>query len=511
MRKKASSHNRYAIYLRCSTDDQTQGDFTTIDTQRKINSRYINEHGGILAGEYVDEGRTGTNLNRPGWKELLKDAKAGLFDYVCCTYMSRMARGNQYYVAEYLLNEVNVSIVLVQEHFTLDLAGHVNREMTILMDGIYPKMVSQWTSTKMSEMVAQGYFCGGTIPFGYLAVPVETAALSANGKTPPKKLVVNPDEAKIVEHAFNRYLEKDTIASVRDYLNSVTARKWTMYTTKYLLTNCTYTGIQQFGKWHNDNAHPALIDRETWQLVQDRLRTASQKNTRGPRSDEYTYYLRGLITCPHCGCKYTNSCAKNGAVRYYECHHGKKKLTNCPVCRVNADALHEAVLKEIKHAVEHRTVMHRLIRDSEGWSKADGSLKAQRGQLGKLLQFTNVQINNLTTLLAAGRAQQSLLSKLDTLEYKKNTTAAEIERLDNLIAKSTLIRPTAEMVQSAWARLTEAWDYISEEERIALMGTFVKEVVVNEKNSVTLHMTINARNPEFRIRNNLKNGSGDWI
>src|SRR5690242_13886018 len=108
MRK--ATGNRYAIYCRCSSDDQTQGDYTTIDTQRELNVKYVAERGGTLACEYLDEGKTGTNLKRAGWNQLLADAQAGLFDAVCVTYMSRLARGEAYHIAEYLLREAKVRI-----------------------------------------------------------------------------------------------------------------------------------------------------------------------------------------------------------------------------------------------------------------------------------------------------------------------------------------------------------------------------------------------------------------
>src|SRR5262245_8922447 len=121
--RQRKAGNRYAIYLRCSSDDQAQGDFTTIDTQRELNTQHIVAQAGTLVKEYVDEGKTGTNLKRPGWLQLLADAKAGLFDAVCVTYMSRLARGEVYHVAEYLLNEAGVQVELVREKFTPDLAG----------------------------------------------------------------------------------------------------------------------------------------------------------------------------------------------------------------------------------------------------------------------------------------------------------------------------------------------------------------------------------------------------
>src|SRR6266545_1639206 len=70
--RKRTGPQRFAIYLRCSSDDQKHGDYTTIDTQRELNRKRVAERGTFIR-EYSDEGRSGTNLNRPGWKELLAD------------------------------------------------------------------------------------------------------------------------------------------------------------------------------------------------------------------------------------------------------------------------------------------------------------------------------------------------------------------------------------------------------------------------------------------------------
>ena len=138
-------HLRYAMYLRCSSDDQRHGDFTTIDAQKEINIRYIAEHGGTCVGVYSDEGRTGTNLKRPSWKRLLADAQAKLFDVVVVTYMSRLGRGKTFYIAEFLLQEAGVSVAMVKEQFTSDLAGYANQAVKIFLDGMFPAQVAEWT------------------------------------------------------------------------------------------------------------------------------------------------------------------------------------------------------------------------------------------------------------------------------------------------------------------------------------------------------------------------------
>jgi site-specific DNA recombinase len=101
-KKRARSQGpvRYALYQRCSTDDQRHGDFTTIDVQQEVNARHVREKGGEVVAIFSDEGKSGTNLNRPGWKNLLAAAREGGFDRVCVTYTNRLGRGESATIAE---------------------------------------------------------------------------------------------------------------------------------------------------------------------------------------------------------------------------------------------------------------------------------------------------------------------------------------------------------------------------------------------------------------------------
>ena len=116
---------RFAAYLRCSSDDQRHGDFTTIDAQEALCRRQIEAIGGELVAVYKDEGKTGTHLRRPDYRRLLADAGARKFDGLMVSYMSRLGRGEVFYEAENALKACKVSVTLVKEKFGDDFAGRV--------------------------------------------------------------------------------------------------------------------------------------------------------------------------------------------------------------------------------------------------------------------------------------------------------------------------------------------------------------------------------------------------
>ena len=167
MRKNATKTTpRYALYCRCSSDEQKHKDFSTTDVQEGLSRGYVRATGGTVAGLYKDEAVSGTTLKRKGFQQLLADAQAGKFDVVVVTYMSRLGRGRSFVIAEYELEKCNVRVEMVKEQFTDDIGGYMGKNMTNVMDGMYAFQVRGWTMTKMEEMVEAGFLAGGPAPLG---------------------------------------------------------------------------------------------------------------------------------------------------------------------------------------------------------------------------------------------------------------------------------------------------------------------------------------------------------
>lgn len=66
-----------ALYMRLSRDDENYGDSVSIETQRTILQQYAKEHGLSVYGEYVDDGWSGTNFERPSFQRMMDDVEAG--------------------------------------------------------------------------------------------------------------------------------------------------------------------------------------------------------------------------------------------------------------------------------------------------------------------------------------------------------------------------------------------------------------------------------------------------
>lgn len=96
---------RVAKYMRLSREDGDEAESESIENQRDIIDNYINTHEDLkIVQEYADDGFTGTNFNRPGFQEMLKDIEEGKIDCIVTKDLSRFGRDHidtGYYLERY--------------------------------------------------------------------------------------------------------------------------------------------------------------------------------------------------------------------------------------------------------------------------------------------------------------------------------------------------------------------------------------------------------------------------
>ena len=88
--KQPKTYNT-ALYMRLSRDDESYGDSVSIETQRTILRKYAAENGLRVVDEYVDDGWSGTNFERPSFKRMMADVDTGKVNCIvtkdCCAIM----------------------------------------------------------------------------------------------------------------------------------------------------------------------------------------------------------------------------------------------------------------------------------------------------------------------------------------------------------------------------------------------------------------------------------------
>jgi len=83
-------NNKVGIYIRLSREDGDNRESESITNQRKIITEYIENNDLILIDEYVDDGYSGTNFNRPGFKRMIADIEKKKIDTIITKDLSRL-------------------------------------------------------------------------------------------------------------------------------------------------------------------------------------------------------------------------------------------------------------------------------------------------------------------------------------------------------------------------------------------------------------------------------------
>ncbi len=107
-----------ALYMRLSRDDENYGDSISIETQRLVLNAYARDQGFFIVDEYVDDGWSGTNFERPGFQRMLQDIEAGKVNCVLVKDLSRFGREHvmmDYYL-EFLFPEKQIRFIAITDN-----------------------------------------------------------------------------------------------------------------------------------------------------------------------------------------------------------------------------------------------------------------------------------------------------------------------------------------------------------------------------------------------------------
>ena len=116
---KQPNNTKYntALYMRLSRDDENFGDSVSIETQRIVLQKFAQENGLIVYDEYVDDGWSGTNFERPAFQRMMSDIEAGKVNCVVTKDLSRFGREHvmmDYYL-EFVFPEKQIRYIAVTE------------------------------------------------------------------------------------------------------------------------------------------------------------------------------------------------------------------------------------------------------------------------------------------------------------------------------------------------------------------------------------------------------------
>lgn len=429
-------------YTRYSSDNQNED---SIEAQLREIKKYCKDNAVTLVHEYIDEEKSGKYDDRPGFQQMISDAKKGAFEAIILHKIDRFAR-NKYDSAIYKsqLKRLGIKLIYAAQPISDSPEGR-------LMEGILESFAEYYSDNLATEVMKglktkayRGEFTGGYAPLGYDIVD--------------KKFVVNAKEAIIVRKIFKLYAGGATYGEIFSELESKGYR--TKFNAKFgknslfsILSNKKYIGIMEYNKsiprvpGHRSGSKtksedeiivvkdviPPIIDEITWNTAQERKLNNKHK---AQFKAVDTYLLTGLVKCGACDSLMAGHRTKNNQQRiysYYLCkkcrnkikkEHLEEKALIILITKIFSDDMIQQYTDMLNH--------HSAKRFNDSESEIE-KLKSVICQFEK-------EINNIVNAISRGISSSALEERLITLEQAKKDSLFELARTKT-IQESVLITP----------------------------------------------------------------------
>lgn len=434
-------------YIRLSLEDRDKEDkdkdeSESITNQRKILNQFIDSKGnkGSECKEFIDDGKSGTNFDRPGWKDLIEQIESGKIKVVITKNLSRLGRSNfecGYYM-DYYFPSMNVRYMTVQEGVDTGVNNNSSNEYAALNNFINEKysrdLSKNIKNSKRLKQESGEYVGSNNTPYGYIRDPKDK-----------HHLIIEEYSAKIVRQIYQWYLETGsqgevrrllfeneipTPATYRNLVSMTTKLKnpyqWTSRTIKYILTSQMYIGNMEQHKYEKrsfrdkrlyrtkkeewiivEGTHEPIIDKATFDRVQALIKANFKRSSERPPE-----LFTGLLVCYDCKHK-MSICPRDKVGKDGTFHHNA--YTQCNYYRRNKN-LNVCSL----HSMSYFKLEDNLLNEIEKICKT----------FVKLVDFDKITKEKQKTINTYGT----------TLLQKINKLNAEIKKIDQKIEKTYMDR-----------------------------------------------------------------------
>ena len=354
------------LYLRLSDEDALKcsgNDSGSIENQRKLLINYINSKPDLAqyeVMEFVDDGYTGTNFQRPAMQRMLELVKAKKIKCIIVKDFSRFGR-NYILVGKYLeeiFPFLGVRFISVNDRFDSkydDAVGALDIGFKNIMHDYYSKM----TSAKITQ----------ALRFQAEHRTLKLSAFYGYVRNDDGEIVIDPDTAKVVRQIFDWRIKGLNATEIAKKLNdanvpaphpneSIYSQCWSANNVYHIIHNEKYTGKYIFGKRKCVNYKSRMADESNWVVIENAFEsiiTEEEFKLANPaiskkKSERTKNVFCKKIVCGHCGVVMTREGRKT---MKYRCR--TRMVTNetsCPDMKINESKIENIVLQLLNKYIE---------------------------------------------------------------------------------------------------------------------------------------------------------------
>ena len=393
-KNSVDKENIAVMYLRLSKEDGEKVESNSISNQREIINLYVKRNQITMVKEYVDDGYSGANFDRPNFKEMIKDAYDKKFDTIIVKDLSRF--GRDYIEAgkyiQRIFPENGIRFISVNDNYDSKSADmndtHLILPIKNFINDSYCRDISNKVKSSQKIKREKGDFISAFAPYGY-----------KKSEENKNKLVVDEQAAPNIKNIFDMKLlgySSKAIAGELNHLGVLTPRKykesqgfkcngfqnikggnWSAKAVNRIIENEVYIGNTLQGKsitlnyknkkqiekekeeWIRvEDTHEAIVSKEVFAIANTMLKR-DLNNSRGKdRIDIFT----GMLFCKECGSSLIRRTVKykeREEVFYICSKYNKEK--SCSRHSIKEETLIKAVSKIIKSYIEFNKKLYSKV------------------------------------------------------------------------------------------------------------------------------------------------------
>lgn len=502
-------------------------------------SKFRNEE--IEFDEYEDEGFTGSNLNRPNFKKLMKNIKK--YDVLICYRLDRISRN----VADFsstleTLQSYHCDFISIKEQF--DTSSPMGRAM-IYIASVFAQLeretIAERIRDNMLEMGKNGQWTGGRTPLGYDSEKIKWIDEEGNERK-SVKLVINEEEAKLVKMIYDVYLKEGSLHKTEVWFTShniksnrsVLLEKTSL---KVILQNPVYVkstpeaalflkndgwnvygetdgihGFLSYNKTESVNVNgktakrlkdksewiaavsnvPAIIDSDTWLKVQSQFN--KNKDTFPRTSKTNNAILTGVLKCAKCNNRmiitHGKVSKKTGEkLFYYVCSMKRRsKGILCNTKNLRVKDIEDAVLFELEKFSHNKKEFLENLKKKVVKDNKDQAATLKKQFIEKQIKTKKDQIDQLVNKLTIDDSiTDILISKIKKLKEEIKAFEKDIQNIETEILSANEQLITIDFIEKILDKYTDIYS-LSREEQKNLINLVIDSIYYDsDTNGVTIN------------------------
>lgn len=402
----------------------------SIEGQAAEAHRWATEHGVQIVREYADRRVSGRSDDRAEFQLMLKELDKIRPTYLIVWKLDRFGRNREEIAFnKHKCKKAGARLVYVAEAIPDTPEGVILESVMEGMAEYYSLQLSSNIRRGQRNAAAKCQVIGGCPIIGY-----RTGS--------DKRYELDPEGAAVVREIFKRYVAGESQTEIVRWLNESgnrTLKKapFTINSLRSLLKNEKYTGIYIWkDEVRVEGGMPAIIDHETWEKAQRRMRTNKAAPAR--RDVKMDFMLTGKLFCGHCGgpmSGISGTSSSGSSHYYYTCSSRHKKTggNGCKKKNVRKEWIEETVLRQIRYLLGKDELLEAIADKCWAVYSAERDDTAYVDSLQASLKEVQTSLNNLLKAIEMGIFNETTAERMADLEDQKKQLLDEIKlsKVDN--------------------------------------------------------------------------------